>query len=100
MKKSCIAAALALLLALPFAAKAADSGIYVAPKFVTGYQSTDWKVSAPGYSASKDSTRGIAGFSIAGGYDPMWARAWALCSPTRAATWTSAAITTVLPIPM
>ena len=69
MKKSCIAAALALLLALPCAAKAAESGIYVAPKFVTGYQSTDWKASVPGYSASKDSTRGIAGFSVAGGYD-------------------------------
>lgn len=69
MKKFCLAAVLALLMALPCAARAADSGIYVAPKFVAGFQSTDWNVTAPGGSGSKDSTRGIAGFSIAGGYD-------------------------------
>lgn len=69
MKKFCLAAVLALLMALPCAARAADSGIYVVPKFVAGFQSTDWNVTAPGGSGSKDSTRGIAGFSIAGGYD-------------------------------
>ena len=69
MKKFCLAAVLALLMALPCAARAADSGIYVAPKFVAGFQSTDWNLTAPGGSGSKDSTRGIAGFSIAGGYD-------------------------------
>ncbi len=69
MKKFCLAAVLALLMALPCAARAADSGIYVAPKFVAGFQSTDWNVTTPGGSGSKDSTRGIAGFSIAGGYD-------------------------------
>lgn len=70
MKKFCLAAVLALLLALPCGAQAGDTGFYVTPKFVTGFQNTDWKVSGPGgYSASKDSTRGIAGFSIAGGYD-------------------------------
>ena len=69
MKKFCLAAVLALLMALPCAARAADSGIYVVPKFVAGFQSTDWNVSTPGGSGSKDSTRGIAGFSIAGGYD-------------------------------
>ena len=69
MKKFCLAAVLALLMALPCAARAADFGIYVVPKFVAGFQSTDWNVTAPGGSGSKDSTRGIAGFSIAGGYD-------------------------------
>ncbi|WP_418764520.1 outer membrane protein [Mailhella sp.] len=69
MKKFCLAAVLALLLALPCGAQAGDTGFYVAPKFVAGFQNTDWKVSGPGYSSSKDSTRGIAGFSIAGGYD-------------------------------
>ena len=69
MKKFCLAAVLALLMALPCAARAADSGIYVAPKFVAGFQSTDWNVTTPGGSGSKDSTRGIAGVSIAGGYD-------------------------------
>lgn len=69
MKKFCLAAVLALLMALPCAARAADSGIYVVPKFVAGFQSTDWNVTAPDGSGSKDSTRGIAGFSIAGGYD-------------------------------
>lgn len=69
MKKFCLAAVLALLMALPCAARAADSGIYVVPKFVAGFQSTDWNVTTPGGSGPKDSTRGIAGFSIAGGYD-------------------------------
>lgn len=69
MKKFCLAAVLALLLALPCAAQAGDTGFYVAPKFVAGFQNTDWKVSTPYGSGSSDSTRGIAGFSIAGGYD-------------------------------
>lgn len=69
MKKFCLAAVLALLLALPCAAQAGDTGFYVAPKFVAGFQNTDWKVSTPYDSGSSDSTRGIAGFSIAGGYD-------------------------------
>lgn len=70
MKKSFLAIALALLLSLPaLAAQAAENGIYVVPKLVAGYQSTDWKVSGPGVSASKTSTRGIAGFSVAAGYD-------------------------------
>ena len=69
MKKFCLAAVLALFLALPCAAQAGDTGFYVAPKFVAGFQNTDWKVSTPAGSGSTDSTRGIAGFSIAGGYD-------------------------------
>ncbi len=69
MKKFCLAAVLALLLALPCAAQAGDTGFYVAPKFVAGFQNTDWKVSTPAGSGGSDSTRGIAGFSIAGGYD-------------------------------
>lgn len=69
MKKFCLAAVCALLLALPCAAQAGDTGFYVAPKFVAGFQSTDWELTGPGVSSSKDSTRGIAGFSIAGGYD-------------------------------
>ena len=69
MKKFCLAAVLALLLSLPCGAQAGDTGFYVAPKFVAGFQSTDWKVSTPRGSGSNDSTRGIAGFSIAGGYD-------------------------------
>lgn len=69
MKKFCLAAVLALLLALPCAAQAGDTGFYVAPKFVAGFQNTDWKVTTPAGSGSNDSTRGIAGFSLAGGYD-------------------------------
>ena len=69
MKKFCLAAVCALLLSLPCGAQAGDTGFYVAPKFVAGFQSTDWKVSGPGFSQSKDSTRGIAGFSVAAGYD-------------------------------
>ncbi len=69
MKKFCLAAVVALLLALPCGAQAGDTGFYIAPKFVTGFQNTDWKLSAPGVSSSKSSTRGIAGFSVAGGYD-------------------------------
>jgi len=69
MKKFCLAAVLALVLALPCGARAGDTGFYVAPRFVTGFQSTDWELDAPGTSGSKDSTRGIAGFSVAGGYD-------------------------------
>ena len=69
MKRFCLAAVVALMLALPLGAEAGESGFYVAPRFVTGFQSTDWEVSVPGGGGSKDSTRGIAGFSIAGGYD-------------------------------
>ena len=69
MKKFCLAAVLALFLALPCAAQAGDTGFYVAPKFVAGFQNTDWKVTTPAGSGSSDSTRGIAGFSLAGGYD-------------------------------
>ena len=69
MKKFCLAAVCALLLSLPCGAQAGDTGFYVAPKFVAGFQSTDWELSGPGVSRSRDSTRGIAGFSIAGGYD-------------------------------
>ena len=69
MKKFCLAAVVALLLTLPCGAQAGDTGFYVAPKFVAGFQNTDWNVSTPSGGGSKDSTRGIAGFSIAGGYD-------------------------------
>ncbi len=69
MKKFCLAAVLALLMALPCAAQAGDTGFYVAPKFVAGFQNTDWSMTSPFGNDSKDSTRGIAGFSVAGGYD-------------------------------
>lgn len=69
MKKFCLAAVLALLMALPCAAQAGDTGFYVAPKLVAGFQNTDWKMTSPFGNDSKDSTRDIVGFSIAGGYD-------------------------------
>ena len=69
MKKLFAAAILALSLALPSGAQAGDTGVYIAPKFVAGFQNTDWTLSSPQGSGSADSTRGIAGFSIAGGYD-------------------------------
>ncbi len=69
MKKFCLAAVLALLMALPCAAQAGDTGFYVAPKLVAGFQNTDWKMTSPIGNDSKDSTRDIVGFSIAGGYD-------------------------------
>ena len=40
MKKFCLAAVVALLLALPCGAQAGDTGFYVAPKFVAGFQNT------------------------------------------------------------
>jgi opacity protein-like surface antigen len=74
MKKSCLLVLLALFLTLPCLAHAGENGIYVVPKFVTGYQNTDWSLTANGRGGSHDSTRGFAGFSLAGGYDlsPMY----------------------------
>ncbi len=69
MKKFFIAILLTFLMALPCSSWAGDTGIYIAPKFIFGYQNTDWSLSAPGWSGNTDSTRGIAGFSLAGGYD-------------------------------
>lgn len=70
MKKFFAPLLFALLLVLPCAAQAGDSGIYITPKFVTGFQNTDWSLSSDSSgSGSADSSRGIAGFAIAGGYD-------------------------------
>ena len=69
MKKFFAAILFALLMTLPCQSQAGDTGIYIAPKLVAGFQNTDWSLSTPTSSGSADSTRGIAGFSVAGGYD-------------------------------
>ena len=69
MKRTCLAALLALMLSVPCASEAADTGYYAAPKLVAGLQKADWKYLTPSDSGEDSSSRGVYGFSLAGGYD-------------------------------
>ena len=66
MKKFCLSALLAAILMLPGVAKAETMGVYVAPKFVTNIQSTDFEVAGVSAGSYDDTS---AGGALAVGYD-------------------------------
>ena len=66
MKKFCLSALLAAVLMLPGVAKAETMGVYVAPKFVTNIQSTDFEVAGVSAGSYDDTS---AGGALAVGYD-------------------------------
>ena len=66
MKKFALSALLAAAVMMPCAAQAEGNGIYVAPKFAVGVQSTQFAI--PG-AISEAQDDGIVGGAIAAGYD-------------------------------